>query len=88
MIHLDYRDSRPIYEQVKDSLRRLIVSGALPPDEKLPSVRELACELGQPGASRAIGGAVGRNPLSVIIPCHRVVGHDGRLTGYAGGLDL
>lgn len=52
------------------------------------SYGELACELDQPGASRAIGGAVGRNPLSVIIPCHRVVGHDGRLTGYAGGLDL
>lgn len=42
---MNFRDPRPIYEQVKDSLRRLIVSGALPPDEKLPSVRELACEL-------------------------------------------
>lgn len=45
MISLNFRDPRPIYEQVKDSLRRLIVSGALPPDEKLPSVRELASEL-------------------------------------------
>ena len=41
----EFPDSRPIYEQVKDSLRRLIVSGALPPDEKLPSVRELAAQL-------------------------------------------
>ena len=45
MISINFRDSRPIYEQVKDSLRRLIVSGALPTDEKLPSVRELATEL-------------------------------------------
>lgn len=45
MISINFRDSRPIYEQVKDALRRLIVSGALPPDEKLPSVRELAAEL-------------------------------------------
>lgn len=45
MISINFRDSRPIYEQVKESLRRLIVSGALPPDEKLPSVRELASQL-------------------------------------------
>ena len=45
MISINFRDSRPIYEQVKDALRRLIVSGALPPDEKLPSVRELASQL-------------------------------------------
>ena len=45
MISINFRDSRPIYEQVKDSQRRLIVSGALPPDEKLPSVRELASQL-------------------------------------------
>ena len=38
-------------------------------------------------AAQAVGGAVGRNPISIIIPCHRVVGADGRLTGYAGGLD-
>ena len=40
-----------------------------------------------PGAARAVGGAVGRNPVSLIVPCHRVVGADGRLTGYAGGVD-
>lgn len=45
MISINFRDSRPIYEQVKESLRRLIVSGALPPDDKLPSVRELASQL-------------------------------------------
>lgn len=46
----------------------------------------LARELGAPNAVRAVGAAVGRNPLSVIVPCHRVVGGDGSLTGYAGGL--
>lgn len=46
----------------------------------------LARRLGRPGAARAVGGAVGRNPLPILLPCHRVVGADGRLTGYGGGL--
>ena len=45
MIHLDFRDSRPIYEQVKDGLRKLVIKGVLETDEKLPSVRELAGSL-------------------------------------------
>ena len=45
MIHLDYRDSRPIYQQVKDSLRRHVVTGVLLPGDKLPSVRALAGQL-------------------------------------------
>ena len=45
MINVNFRDSRPIYEQVKTTLRKLIVSGAMSPDEKLPSVRELASQL-------------------------------------------
>lgn len=49
----------------------------------------LAKELGRETmSSQAVGGAVGRNPISIIIPCHRVVGWDGRLTGYAGGLTV
>jgi methylated-DNA-[protein]-cysteine S-methyltransferase len=48
---------------------------------------EIARELGVPSASRAVGAAVGRNPVSIIVPCHRVVGSTGALTGYAGGLD-
>jgi methylated-DNA-[protein]-cysteine S-methyltransferase len=47
---------------------------------------ELARRAGRPGAARAAGAATGRNPVSVIVPCHRIVGSDGRLTGYAGGL--
>lgn len=46
----------------------------------------LARALGQPGAFHAVGAAVGRNPISIIIPCHRALGSDGSLTGYAGGL--
>jgi methylated-DNA-[protein]-cysteine S-methyltransferase len=46
----------------------------------------IALEIGSPRAVRAVGGAVGRNPISVIVPCHRVLGGDGSLTGYAGGL--
>ncbi len=45
MLTLNYRDSRPIYEQIKDGLRKLIVTGALQPDEKLPSVRSMAMDL-------------------------------------------
>lgn len=48
---------------------------------------QLASELGDPHLAQAVGSAVGRNPLSIIVPCHRVVGRMGRLTGYAGGLD-
>ena len=51
------------------------------------SYGELATELGDRNLSQAVGSAVGRNPLSIVIPCHRVVGSDGKLTGYAGGLD-
>jgi methylated-DNA-[protein]-cysteine S-methyltransferase len=48
---------------------------------------EIAQGLGDPALARDVGGAVGRNPLSVIVPCHRVVGKGGKLTGYAGGLE-
>jgi methylated-DNA-[protein]-cysteine S-methyltransferase len=47
---------------------------------------ELARRAGEPGSARAAGAATGRNPISVIVPCHRIVGSDGRLIGYAGGL--
>lgn len=48
---------------------------------------ELARQIGSPAAVRAVGAAVGRNPVSIFVPCHRVIGRDGSLTGYAGGLE-
>jgi methylated-DNA-[protein]-cysteine S-methyltransferase len=51
------------------------------------SYGELARRVGRPGSARAVGLANGRNPVSIIVPCHRVVGSDGTLTGYGGGLD-
>lgn len=48
----------------------------------------IAAKLGQPNSARAVGGAAGRNPLPIVIPCHRVVGSSGRLTGFSGGLEI
>ena len=50
------------------------------------SYRDIAAQAGNVAAVRAAGAAVGRNPVSIIVPCHRVLGHNGSLTGYAGGL--
>lgn len=47
---------------------------------------ELARRVGRPGSARAAGAATGRNPIGIIVPCHRIVGSNGSLTGYAGGL--
>lgn len=46
----------------------------------------IAAEIGKPDAARAVGAANGQNPISIVVPCHRVIGKDGSLTGYAGGL--
>lgn len=51
------------------------------------SYRQIAGHIGRPNAARAVGAANGRNPISIIAPCHRVVGADGSLTGFAGGLE-
>jgi methylated-DNA-[protein]-cysteine S-methyltransferase len=51
------------------------------------SYKEIAAQIGSPGAVRAVGAANGRNPVSIITPCHRVIGATGALTGFAGGLD-
>lgn len=52
------------------------------------SYGELAKQIGYPAASRAVGAANGRNPISIIVPCHRVIGSSGSLTGFAGGLEI
>jgi methylated-DNA-[protein]-cysteine S-methyltransferase len=51
------------------------------------SYGELAGRVGRAGASRAVGGANNKNPLPIVVPCHRVIGADGSLTGYGGGLE-
>jgi methylated-DNA-[protein]-cysteine S-methyltransferase len=51
------------------------------------SYATISQRVGHPKAVRAVGGAIGRNPISIIVPCHRVVGSNGALTGYAGGMD-
>ncbi|MEL6813994.1 MAG: methylated-DNA--[protein]-cysteine S-methyltransferase [Cyanobacteria bacterium J06598_3] len=51
------------------------------------SYGDMAHQLGKPGAARAVGAANGRNPISIIVPCHRVIASTGKMTGYAGGID-
>jgi methylated-DNA-[protein]-cysteine S-methyltransferase len=58
----------------------------IPPGQTL-SYGQLAERMGRPKAVRAVGAAVGRNPLSIVVPCHRVIGSNGSLAGYAGGLE-
>lgn len=57
------------------------------PQGEVVSYGEVSRRIGKPAAVRAVGGAVGRNPVSIIVPCHRVMGSNGALTGYGGGLD-
>lgn len=52
------------------------------------SYKQIAEQIGHPSAMRAVGAANGRNPVSIIAPCHRVIGANGKLTGFAGGLDI
>jgi len=70
----------PFQQRVWREIARIPFGGTL-------SYAALAERAGAPGAARAAGAATGRNPLSVIVPCHRVLGGRGALTGYAGGLD-
>jgi len=77
---LDLSLGTPFQQSVWERLRAI-------PYGVTQSYGEIAGYLGQAAASRAVGAAVGRNPLSIIVPCHRVVGSKGALTGYAGGLE-
>lgn len=70
----------PFQKSVWTALRRIPFGTTL-------SYGELARRIGEPRAIRAVGTANGANPVAVIVPCHRVIGADGRLTGYGGGLD-
>lgn len=70
----------PFQRAVWDALRTI-------PFGQTRSYAEIARQIGRPTAVRAVGAANGRNPLSIVTPCHRVIGTNGRLTGFAGGLD-
>jgi methylated-DNA-[protein]-cysteine S-methyltransferase len=70
----------PFQQRVWEGLRSI-------PYATTMSYGELATKLGSPSASRAVGLANGRNPIAVVVPCHRVIGVNGTLTGYAGGLE-
>ena len=54
---------------------------------QLPQTRSLAAKVGRPKAARAVGTVMNRNPIPIVLPCHRVIGASGSLTGYGGGLD-
>jgi methylated-DNA-[protein]-cysteine S-methyltransferase len=76
---LDLQAGTPFQRDVWDALRAI-------PRGATTSYAQLARALGRPQAARAVGAAVGRNPCSIVVPCHRVLGSGGSLTGYAGGL--
>lgn len=70
----------PFQLQVWEALRAI-------PYGQTASYGDVARAVGQPGAARAVGGANNRNPIAIVVPCHRVIGSGGSLTGYGGGLD-
>lgn len=72
-------DGTPFQKEVWELLQTI-------PYGETTSYAELARQLGRPDASRAVGAANGRNPIPIVIPCHRVIGSDGSLTGFGGGL--
>lgn len=78
----------PLAPQGSAFQQRVWAELARVPFGKTCSYAELAKRLGQPGASRAVGMANGRNPLSIVLPCHRIIGGSKKLTGYRGGLTI
>jgi methylated-DNA-[protein]-cysteine S-methyltransferase len=78
-VPLDMRGT-PFQKQVWEALLAI-------PFGETRSYGQLAKQLGNPNATRAVGAANGRNPVAIIAPCHRVIGSSGKLTGFAGGLD-
>ena len=79
-IPVAFRGGTPFQRRAWEELRTIPRGSTL-------TYGELAARLGMPGAARAVGAAVARNPVSIAVPCHRVVGSDGSLTGYAGGVE-
>jgi methylated-DNA-[protein]-cysteine S-methyltransferase len=80
-ITLDLSGATAFEKQVWEATRTI-------PYGRTQSYRWVAQRIGKPLSSRAVGGALGRNPVPIIIPCHRVIGSDGNLRGFGGGLDM
>ena len=76
----------PLAPEGSEFQRKVWIEIARIPYGETITYAELAKRAGAPGSARAAGAATGRNPISIIVPCHRVVGADGSLTGYAGGV--
>lgn len=76
----------PLAPQGTDFQRRVWQALSTIPFGETRCYAEIAEQLGCKGGQRAVGAANGRNPLAIVVPCHRVIGSDGRLTGYAGGI--
>jgi methylated-DNA-[protein]-cysteine S-methyltransferase len=77
---LDLQGGTPFQQSVWQALLAIPAGGT-------SSYGAISQQVGRPSAVRAVGAAVGRNPVSIVVPCHRVLGRDGSLTGYAGGLE-
>lgn len=80
-VPVDLRFVTPFQKKVLDAAKRI-------PFGCVRSYGEIAREIGKPEARRAVGGALGKNPVAIVIPCHRVVSADGSLGGYTGGLHI
>jgi methylated-DNA-[protein]-cysteine S-methyltransferase len=80
-IPLDLRLTTPFQQRVLGAASRI-------PFGRVESYGDVARRIGQPGARRAVGTALGRNPIPIVIPCHRVISGDGTLGGYTGGTDI
>ena len=78
---LDFSGATPFQRSIFERLMHI-------PHGRIVSYGDIADELGDPGAARAVGQAVGANPLPVVVPCHRVIGSDRSLTGFGGGVEI
>ena len=81
-------DLRIDFRNVSPFLRRVLAAAASVPPGQVVSYGEIARRIGQPGSSRAVGQALGRNPMPIVIPCHRVIAAGGKIGGYGGGLRM
>ena len=78
---VDLRVGTAFQRRVLEAIRKIPFGG-------VTCYKDVARDIGRPGAQRAVGNALGRNPVAIVVPCHRVVASGGKLGGYTGGLDI